>query len=454
MDIRAPFDAAALKNRIQTAPQTMRRLGGGLWLRLKQASTTVGRKAGGLWARFKGAPRRWQIVIGGSAFLVLVLIGVLMFPSVGADRAAIVTAPVTRGNIEDTVLATGVLQPARLVSVGAQVSGQVRRLYVALGQRVEAGAPIAEIDATTQQNNIRTAQAALRSQRAQRSARAANLQQAELQLRRQRELLAADAVSRADYESAEASALALRAEVASLEAQIQQAQLALSTANVNLGYTRITAPMAGTVVAIVTEEGQTVNANQQAPTIVKIAQLGTMTVSAQISEADVTRVRAGQQVYFTTLGETQTRHYARLRAIEPAPESIASDTAASSSAVYYNGLFDVDNSDGALRPGMTAQVFVVLASVRDALTIPAAALGARARDGRYAVQVVSSSGRVETRQVHVGLNNNVTAQVLGGLREGESVVVAQSDGESALVSSQSRRGGSGMFGAPGGRGPP
>ena len=176
-------------------------------------------------------------------------------------------------------------------------------------------------------------------------------------------------------------------------------------------------------------------------------------MSAEISEADVGRVSAGQTVYFTTLGDPDTRHYAHLRAIEPAPSSIETEAGVSTgTAVYYNGLFDVDNSDGALRTGMTAQVYIVLGQVENVLTIPAAALGAQARDGSYAVQVVSDVGRAETRQVRIGLNNNVTAEVLSGLRAGEEVVVAQSSGESAMVSRSQQRGGA--FPGMGGGRPP
>ncbi|WP_265717253.1 HlyD family efflux transporter periplasmic adaptor subunit, partial [Providencia rustigianii] len=158
-------------------------------------------------------------------------------------------------------------------------------------------------------------------------------------------------------------------------AQAVQARIAVDTARVNLGYTRIVAPMAGTIVAIPVEQGQTVNAVQSTPTIVKVARLDTMTVEAQISEADVIRVSTGLPIYFTILGAPEHRYEARLRAIEPAPDSINDDTSSSTTtAVYYNGLFEVSNPEGALRIGMTAQVHLVLATERNALVIPAIAL--------------------------------------------------------------------------------
>lgn len=208
----------------------------------------------------------------------------------------------------------------------------------------------------------------------------------------------------------------------------------MDTAKVNLGYTRIVSPIDGVVVAVVTKEGQTVNSIQSAPTIIKVAQVATMTIKAQISEADVTRVKPGLPVYFTILGEPDQRYHATLRAVEPAPDSIQKDDATSSltsssssstsAAVYYNGLFDVPNPDEKLRISMTAQVSIVLGEARDAVVVPASALGKRGEDGRYAVRVVGKNNQTDTRQVKIGMNNNVQAQVLEGLEVGERVVSA------------------------------
>ena len=178
-------------------------------------------------------------------------------------------------------------------------------------------------------------------------------------------MYAQDATSRSELESALASYKTAQADITAINAQIEQSRLTLATAKEDLGYTQIVAPMDGTIVAIVTEEGQTVNANQSAPTIVKLAQLDTMTIKAEISEADVMKVQEGQSVYFTTLGDSETKHYATLRQVEPAPDSIntesnSTSTSSSSTAVYYNALFDVPNEDGKLRIDMTAQVYIIL----------------------------------------------------------------------------------------------
>jgi macrolide-specific efflux system membrane fusion protein len=381
--------------------------------------------------------RTLWIVLGVIAAIAIALgVRAAVFPS--QKKSDVATAAVTVGDVEQTVLATGTLEPVNLVSVGAQVSGQVTSLKVELGQEVKKGELIAEIDSQPQQNALRTAQAQVANVRAQRLQAQATLTEASLNFKRQQEMLAADATSRADFETAQAQLQTARGALAALDAQINQASVQVETAGVNLGYTRILAPMDGTVVAIVTQEGQTVNANQSAPTIVKLAQLSTMTVKAEISEADVIKVRPGQEVYFTILGDPEKRYYAKLRTVEPAPESIETETSASSSsssaastAVYYNGLFDVPNPKGVLRTSMTAQVNIVLGQARRVLTVPASALDRKTPDGAYMVQVVGEDGEPTPRKVKIGLNNNVVAQVLSGLKAGDQVVIAEAGGGDA-----------------------
>ncbi|TNI17602.1 efflux RND transporter periplasmic adaptor subunit [Aeromonas dhakensis] len=353
--------------------------------------------------------------------LVLVGVGWLWLPSRTAPAAAYITASVERRDLEQSVLADGTLQAQKLVSVGAQVSGQIKALHVALGDEVKQGDLLVEIDDLTQQNALKDAEAALDNVQAQLASKRATLRNNQLVFERQRKVLARGLGSQADYDSAEATLTATRADIRALTAQAVQARIAVDTAKVNLGYTRIVSPMAGTIVAIPVEQGQTVNAVQSTPTMVKVARLDTMTVEAQISEADVIRVKAGLPSYFTVLGAPEQRYQASLRAIEPAPDTINDDTTSSSTstAIYYHGLFEVENPEGVLRIGMTAQVHIVLATERNALVIPAIALS----EGR--VQVVDEGGRPQWRQVKVGLNNKVDAQILDGLAEGEAVVVSQ-----------------------------
>lgn len=351
-----------------------------------------------------------------------------------------ITASVTIGDVEQTVLASGTLKPVKLVAVGAQVSGRLTSLKVALGQKVKKGDLVAEMDSSTQQNSLRTAEASLQNTRAQRQEKEATLAFNEASLARQKKTLALTASSRADYDSAEANVKTTRAQIAQLDARIIEGEVDIETARINLGYTRITAPIDGTVLAIVTQEGQTVNAVQSAPTIVVVGQLETMTIRAEISEADVVNVRPGQNVYFTILGAPDDPFRATLQSIEPAPESIKSDSSfnssttsssssssSSSTAIYYNGIFNVPNADNRLRTYMTAVVHIVLGEARNVLTVPAAALKGPAADGTYTAQVLGADGKTTTRTIRVGLNNKITAEVREGLKEGERVVLGQRD---------------------------
>ncbi len=303
------------------------------------------------------------------------------------------------------------------------------RLRVGLGDQVKKGDLIAEIDSSVQQNALRTASSALANVRAQREAKLATERQTGLALQRLVALVDVDAGSRADLEAAEANLATARAEGAALDAQVAQAKIAEDAAKVNLGFARVVAPMNGTVVAIVTEQGQTINAAQSAPTIIKIARLDTVTVKAQISEADVARVRPGLPVHFSILGEPTSRYETTLRFIEPGPTTLASDTSSvsssgSSSAIYYNGLFDVPNPQGRLRISMTAQATIVVAEARSVLLIPSAALGEKHSSDWYSVRVLKDASFVE-RRVRVGLDNRVQAEVLEGLTIGERVVTSE-----------------------------
>lgn len=366
---------------------------------------------------------------------VLVLSGFVVksffFPG-QATTPQFLTTTVTLKNIEQTVIATGTLEAFKQVSVGAQASGQIKSLRVDFGDRVKKGDLIAEIDSMTQENTLEDARAKLANVEAQRQAKEATLKQADLAFQRQKKLLTQNAGSREDYENAEATLSVTKAEIAALNAQIEESKIQVSSAEVNLGYTRITAPLDGTVVAVVAKEGQTVNATQQTPTIVKLAQLDKMTIKAEISEADIVHVRPGQAVFFTILGQPDNRRHATLRAIEPAPTSINSDSSSDSisstsssttTAIYYNGIFDVPNEDGILRISMTAQVSIILAEAKQVPVISVSALGLPNPDGTYTVSVLEKTGTISKRTVRIGIEDAINAQVLAGLEIGDDVIL-------------------------------
>lgn len=393
---------------------------------------------------------RWRA--GGWGLLALALAaGAYASVRFGSTPATtLMSASVARGDVEETVLATGTLKPAKLVAVGSQASGRITAFRVRLGQTVKTGDLVAEIESVTQENALRTAQAALANVRAQRAEKEATLALNEQTLARQRTMVAQKAVSQADFESADAQAKVTKAQLAALDAQIIEAEIAVETARANLGYTRITAPIDGTVLALVAQEGQTVNATQTAPTIVILGQLDVMTVRAEISEADIVGVRTGMPLWFTVVGAPDERYDGRLEFIEPAPESIKTDSSfsstssssssssasssssSSSAAIYYIGVFDVPNPRLRLRTYMTAEVHIVRGRAAGVLTVPATAIE---RDGDGpSVRVLRSDGAVERRKVEVGLNDKVAAEIRAGLAEGERVVTGEAVAASARVS--------------------
>ncbi len=392
------------------------------------------------------------------AFMLLLVLGMLgaggyALHSQQATLPAAIPQPTvaaTMGDVEEAVLASGALEPIRQVSVGAQVSGRLISLKVTLGQNVKEGDLIAEIDGVTQQNALRSAEAELAVLQAQRDERLASLAYAESVLARQKQMLGQNAVSRDNYESAEMTVRTTRAQIAALDAQIISGGVKVETARANLGYTRITAPAAGTVLAIVTQEGQTVNAAQSAPTIVVLGDVSTMTVKAKISEADVLRVKAGQEALFSVLGAPDRRFPGRIAFVEPAPDTLktqntssasassSSNSASTSSAIYYNALFEVPNTDGRLLTSMTVQVTVVVGRVRGVVTVPSTAI--RRRGGETWLDVVGDDGKPAPRKVTVGLDNKIVAEISSGLKAGERVVTARTSAAGAPGAARRMRG--------------
>lgn len=407
-------------------------------------------------------PRRW--VRSGVVFAVLAIAGFsawLAWPQLFAGKDPIATyqfATVQRGDVEDLVTATGTLQPRDYVDVGAQVSGQLKRIHVEVGSEVKAGELLAEIDPTVYRARVDASRAQLRNLRALLKDREAQLTLARIQLRRQQALMAEDASTRENLQTAEANAQSAAAQLEAVGAQIEQIESTLRADEANLQYARILSPMSGTVVSITARQGQTLNTNQQAPVILRVADLSTMTVQTEVSEADISRLKPGMEAYFTTLGGSGKRWQGKLEKIEPTPT-------VTNNVVLYNALFDVPNPDGLLMTQMTAQVFFIVNQAKDALLVPMAALtqgiaaarpsskaptapgsGAGMGSGRTSgqgtndgatrtapatVKVLDASGTLQERRVQVGVSNRVQAQVLSGLDEGERVVSGRSGSASA-----------------------
>lgn len=361
---------------------------------------------------------RRRLLWAGLAVAVVAAGGVFTYRYLAAEAApTFKTAAVTTGDIEKTVTALGNLQPKDYVDVGAQVSGQLKKVHVEIGDRVQKGDLLAEIDPTVIQTRVETDRANLANLRAQLDEQQANLVLARQQLKRNQNLFKAKIVSQDTLQTAEATVAAGEAKAASLKAQIDGAQATLDGDIANLGYTKIYAPMGGTIVSQTALEGQTLNANQSAPVIVRVADLDTMTVWAQVAEADVVKLTPGMPAYFSTLGLPERRWQGTVQQIQPTPQTV-------NDVVLYNVLIDVKNDDHVLMTSMTAQVFFLLGEAKGVPLVPVAALG-QPRAGttdEYQVRVLTSEGP-RRRTVKVGLADRTSAQVLSGLAVGDQVIV-------------------------------
>ena len=313
-------------------------------------------------------PKRKRFISVAILLLLAAAVGYYWFSGQeqeAQDQPLIVTVEI--GNIENTVTAAGSLQPFEFVDVGAQVSGQLQKLHIEVGDVVEEGQLLAEIDARVQESRVEASRASIEAQEAQIAARRASLELARANKKRQERLKSADATSDLDYDNAINSLASAEASLIQLEKQIIQSLASLESDETQLEFSRIYAPATGTVVSIEMNEGRTLNANQQAPTILRIADLSTMTVETEISEADISQVKKGMEVYFNTLGGGNRRWYSTVRQILPTP-------VIENNVVLYTGLFDIDNADGSLLSEMTAQVYFVTSSAQNVPTVPVGAL--------------------------------------------------------------------------------
>ena len=416
---------------------------------------------------------KWGVIT-----LIIVALGALAYTFLKPEETTpnYLTATVEVGDIENNVMASGKVKALNTVDVGAQVSGEVKRLYVEVGDEVKQGDLIAQIDQVTQKNNLSneqasleqseaalqsaqaellSKQAALKSAYSDLASRQSELKQAQSDFARLQDLVAIDAISQQEYDTQATSVETAKAAVANARAAIDTAKAAIATteANINsqqaalrksrtnvstaeedLSYTTIRAPISGTVVSITTEQGTTVNANQTAPTLVTLADLSTVRINAQISEADVINVSAGMPAYFNIIGNPDKQYDATLTAIEPAPEQISS-TSSTDAAIYYVGYVEVPNPDRLFRIDMTAQIYIIVNEAKNTLLVPSTVIQekqakekGKSTTGKF-VRVLKDDGTVEERTVEVGIDNRVNAQILSGLKEGEEVIISEESGK-------------------------
>ena len=347
-----------------------------------------------------------------------------------------ITSKAVRGELVKSIESNGEIYATELIDVGAQVGGQIKKLYVKLGDVVKAGDMIAEIDSATQQNNVDTKKAQLGIYEAKLNSAKVALEISKTKFKREQELFAKNATSKEEFENAKNTLAANEASLKEIEAQIAQAKISLNTAQIDLGYTKIIAPKGGVVVSVQVEEGQTVNSNQTTPTIVNIADLSKVQLKMEIAEGDITKIKVGSKVEYSILSEPNRKFYARISSIDPGLTTLSNGkykttsssgtttSSSSSSAIYYYAKAVVDNPDGTLRIGMTTQNTIILDSAKDAVIVPSIAV--KNEEGKSVVYVLKKGkdglDTAERREVQIGLIDSLKTQILSGVEEGEDVV--------------------------------
>lgn len=415
---------------------------------------------------------KYRIILLVAALAIAAAAYVWIRPVFSSKAPEYQTAEATRGDIEVTISAAGKITPKESVAVGAQVSGQLQELFVDVGDKVEKGDLLAQIDATIATTSVEANRAQLKELQASRKQQQATLELSKAEAERADMLYSADAIARADYEAARADYAVAQGRLEAIDAQIERQSSSLQSELATLEFTKIYAPTSGTIVSLEASEGQTLNANQTAPIILTIADLTVMTVETDVSEADVLRIEDDQQAYFSTLGDSDRRWETSVRQVLPTPEVL-------NDVVLYKALLDIENPQGRLKPQMTAQVFFVTGSAQDAVLVPVTALQSaprRARpgsaerpiadsnagqgrrgfmeaeaatpasapqgrdSGRAAfraareahpdaelatVLVLNAAGEPQPRPVLVGLKTRTQAEIIYGIEPGETVVTGE-----------------------------
>jgi macrolide-specific efflux system membrane fusion protein len=354
------------------------------------------------------------LLLGVSVILLSIsYITYAYFNSSKVTNNELLITKVIKGNIENLVTATGTINPKDYVDVGAQVSGQLEVLHVELGDVVKKGDLLAQIDVTVFKAKVDQSKAQLKYQEAQLKEKIAQLELAQIIHTRQEKLYENSATSLEALQNAKLSLQSATAQIEMLKAQIEQSKSSIQADEANLEYTRIYAPMDGTVVSISAKQGQTLNANQSAPVILQIADLSTMTVKAEVSEADITKLKKGMSVYFKTLGNNR-KWNSKLDKIEPTP-------VIENNVVLYNALFDVENSDGQLMTYMTTQVFFVLEKATNTLLLPIAAIDMSSTN--LTVSLLLENGTQKKQAVKLGISNRIQVEIAEGLKEHDRVIL-------------------------------
>lgn len=364
-----------------------------------------------------------KILIGIVIFIVLGIVAFIVFRNKG-NELKFRTEKVIKGDVVQMVTATGTVNAVTTVLVGTQVSGTIKHIYVDFNSIVKKGQLIAQIDPATFEAQVEQAKANLLLAKANVEKVEAVLLDANRTMDRNRGLFSRNLIARSELDTSETNYEAARAQVNAAKAQVAQAEAALRYAETNLRYTRILSPVDGVVVSRNVDVGQTVAASFQTPTLFNIAQdLTKMQIDTNVDEADIGKVRVGQDVEFTVDAYPEITFKGRVSQVRNAPITIQN-------VVTYDVVVKVDNPELKLRPGMTANVSIIVSIKKDVLKIPNAALRFKPAEKLTMAPLkgpgvwILKEGKPKHMPISTGISDgNYTELVSGEIREGQEVVV-------------------------------
>jgi HlyD family secretion protein len=365
-----------------------------------------------------------KILIIGGIIIVIAIAVFILFRGKG-NEPKFRTEKVVRGDIEMAVTATGTVNPVTTVLVGTQVSGTIKNIYVDFNSPVKKGQLIARIDPALFEAQVNQAKANLLSAKANLEKAEATSVDAKRTMERNKELLAKDLIAQSDFDTAETNYETAKASVSAAKSQVAQSQAALSSAETNLYYTKIVSPVDGIVVSRNVDVGQTVAASFQTPTLFSIAQdLTKMQIDTNVDEADIGNIKVGQDVEFTVDAYPDITFKGKVWQVRNAPITVQN-------VVTYDVVIQVDNPELKLKPGMTANVSIIVSIKKDVLKIPNAALRfkpaekvkAGAQQKGAGVWILEQ-GNPKRVTISTGISDgNYTELVSGNIKEGQELIV-------------------------------
>lgn len=335
-----------------------------------------------------------------------------------------IIAPVTRNSIGETILATGRIEPEKKINIGAQVSGQIKKVFFEVGQKVKEGDIIAIIDPRPKDNELKIAEAELKKAQASVNVYQNRLIKAQQEYDRQKFMFKNDATSKKEYLDSKSNLNIAESELKQVKENIISAKKNLETAKLNLEYTTIKAPSNGTILSLAVEEGQTLNTSFNIQTIAIIANINKLTIKSEISETDINKIHVGQDVEFSVIGNNAITYTTKVKSKDPAPTFISTPNSPTlNDAIYYFITMDAPNPNNTLKIGMNVDVKIFQTKTNNIITIPNSALNIASDNGYEVLVYLPLKDKYEHRKIELGISDGVETEVKSGLSENDYVVI-------------------------------